>query len=75
MKNILHLKGPNPLKMEYKKNLKLSSFQKNIIIGTLLGDAYLESRGKHGYFSYRYYFSQKESQKDYVNHIYTHFKD
>lgn len=72
-KNILSFKGPNPLKNEYKKNLILTQEQKNILVGTLLGDAYIESKGLVP--KYRYYFSQKESQKNYVNHNFSYFKD
>lgn len=72
-KDILLLKGPHPLKNEYKKSLKLSQLQRNIIVGTLLGDAHLEQRGQNP--SFRYYFSQKESQEAYVNHIYSNFED
>lgn len=73
IKNILLSKGPHPLKNEYKKSLKLSSLQRNILVGTLLGDAHLEPRGKNPV--YRYYFNQKESQQVYVHHIYSHFED
>jgi len=72
-KDTLLLKGPHPLKNEYKASLKLSDIQRNIIVGTLLGDAHLEPKGPN--ISYRYYFSQKESQQVYVNHIYSHFED
>lgn len=72
-KNILSLKGPHPLKNDYKKSLKLTQFQRNIIVGTLLGDAHLESKGLKP--TYRYYFSQKESQKSYVYHIYSFFEN
>jgi len=70
-KDTLLLKGPHPLKNEYKKSLKLTDVQRNIIVGTLLGDAHLESHGK----AFRYYFSQKESQFEYVFHIHSHFID
>jgi hypothetical protein len=81
-KDILLLKGPHPLlqgsalraKNEYKKSLKLSQTQRNIIVGTLLGDAHLETRGEVNP-AVRYYFSQKESQEAYVRHIYSHFED
>lgn len=72
-KNILTTKGFNSLKTEYKNNLKLNQFQKNILVGTLLGDGYLEPKGKNRV--YRYYFNQKESNKFYVDHIYYHFQD
>lgn len=72
-KDILKIKGPNKLKDEYKKTLKLSQQQRNIIVGTLLGDGYLDLHGTKP--SYRYYFSQKELNKDYVYHIYSYFED
>lgn len=71
-KDTLTSKGPNPLKNEYKKTLKLSNIQRNILVGTLLGDAYLEPRGKAP--NYRYIFSQKKAQQVYVEHIYNHFE-
>lgn len=67
----LKLKGPHPLKNEYKKTLKLSEIQRSILVGTLLGDAYLEPRGKAPTF--RYIFSQKKSQQVYVEHVFSHF--
>jgi hypothetical protein len=69
-KDTLLLKGPHPLKNEYKKSLKLTQTQRDIIVGTLLGDAHIESRGN----SSRYYFNQKESQLSYVYHVYSHFE-
>lgn len=75
--NILTLKGPcqgHPLKNEYKKSLKLSDIQRNILVGTLLGDAHLESHGKINPM-YRYCFSQKKESQVYVEHIYSFFED
>ena len=47
-KDTLRLKGPHPFekKNQYKKSLRLSQVQRNIIVGTLLGDAHLEQREK-----------------------------
>jgi hypothetical protein len=73
--NYLNLKGPHPLKNEYKLSLKLKPYQRNIIIGTLLGDAHIESHGSSSKPSFRYYFNQKESQVSYVEHIFSHFID
>ena len=72
-KESLKLKGPHKLKNEYKKTLRLSNLQRSILVGTLLGDASLEPRGKVPV--YRYVFSQKASQQVYVQHIYKHFED
>ena len=73
LKNVLNLKGPHPLKNEYKQNLNISLIQHNILVGTLLGDAYLEPKGKKP--NYRYVFNQKKEKKDYVQHIYQIFHD
>jgi hypothetical protein len=72
-KEALKLKGPHPLKNQYKKTLKLSAVQKSILVGTLLGDGHLEARGKQT--AYRYYFSQKLSQQVYVEYIHNYFID
>lgn len=72
-KDTLLLKGPHPFKNAYKKTLILDDVQRDILVGTLLGDAHLEKRGQNPAF--RYYFSQKESQQVYVNHIYSYFVD
>jgi hypothetical protein len=53
----------------YKANLKLTPIQHDIIVGTLLGDVYLQQIGK---FS-RLVFEQKN--KDYLFHLYHHFQD
>lgn len=71
-KQTLLFKGPHSLKNQYKKSLKLSQNQKDIIVGTLLGDAHLEPRGKN--VMYRYCFSQKEGQREYVVHVYSNFE-
>ena len=47
-KDLLLLKGPHPLKNEYKSSLRLSQLQRDILVGTLLGAAHLESRGQNG---------------------------
>ena len=70
-KDLLLLKGPHPLKNEYKSSLRLSQLQRDLLVGTVLGAAHLESRGSVPTF--RFYFSQKESQQVYVNHIFSHF--
>eukprot|EP01025_Chloroclados_australasicus_P069642 TRINITY_DN9853_c2_g1_i1.p1 TRINITY_DN9853_c2_g1~~TRINITY_DN9853_c2_g1_i1.p1 ORF type:complete len:226 (-),score=-9.94 TRINITY_DN9853_c2_g1_i1:114-791(-) len=51
------------------KNIKITPIQKEILFGTLLGDAWLESSTKGQ--TYRYGFKQKLDQKPYVLHIWT----
>ena len=52
----------------YKRNLKLSQRQRDIIVGVLLGDGHLETRdsGK----TYRLKIEHSIKQKDYVNWLY-----
>lgn len=72
-RDTLSLKGPHPLKNDYKKTLRLTQVQRNIIVGTLLGDGHLEVRSKNNHP--RYCFNQKEAQQSYVCHVYEHFRD
>ena len=57
----------------YKKTLKLTSKQRQIIIGKLLGDGHLETsnNGK----TYRLKIEHSFKQKDYVDWCYKEFKD
>jgi hypothetical protein len=57
----------------YKKGLKLTTRQREIIIGTLLGDAHLENRYKSRIFSLMIEHSIK--QKEYVDWLYNEFKE
>jgi len=50
---------------EYKKTLKLSELQKQVLVGTLLGDGCLETRNRGR--TYRLKVEHSISQKDYVN--------
>ena len=52
----------------YKKELKLNDFQRDILIGTLLGDASMELRlGKP---VYAIKFEQACNNEIYINHLY-----
>ena len=69
-----HLKNMRSNKIEeYKKTLKLSEFQRQVLIGTLLGDGCLETqnRGK----TYRLKIEHSMTQKDYVDWKYKVFKN
>lgn len=56
----------------YKSTLTLTQQQKNVIVGGLLGDGCLTTRSlKNKYPLFVYQFKQKESQKDYVFHIFS----
>ena len=57
----------------YKKTLKLSNFQKEVLAGTLLGDGCLETQNKGR--TYRLKVEHSLTQKDYVNWKYEIFKD
>jgi hypothetical protein len=72
-KSVIGLRGKSAKKTEYLKTLKLNKKQRSIIIGTLIGDATLEPRGKRP--GYRYRFCQSTKRKDYVNHIQNVFSD
>jgi hypothetical protein len=52
----------------YKENLKLSNIQREIIIGTLLGDATMPMRGGKPVYGIK--FEQGEAHKDYLFHLY-----
>ena len=53
------------------KNRILSSIQKEVLVGVLLGDGHLEKRGN----SYRIKFQQSNFHKDYIMHLYEIFKN
>lgn len=62
---------PNSKKYkEYKKNLYLTNIEKEILIGSMLGDLYLQ---KTSIYNYRLRFEQGEIHKDYIFHIYEIF--
>lgn len=56
---------------EYKETLSLDELQKSVLIGTLLGDASMSSNSGRPIYSVK--FSQKSTQADYINHLYTIF--
>lgn len=58
--------------MENQNTLKFSDIQKEILIGTLLGDAHLESRTQGR--TYRAKFEQPSSKKEYIEHLYKVFQ-
>ena len=53
--------------IEYKKTLKLNTIQKEILVGTLLGDATISN-------ALNVKFEQKLANKEYVNHLYEIFE-
>lgn len=58
---------------EYKKSLKLSKNQREVLVGILLGDACLESQNSHR--TYRLKVEQSEGHLDYLNHLYEIFRE
>ena len=58
---------------KYKKNLKLSDLQREIIIGTLLGDSSMESRNDKPVYALK--FEQKLERIDYINHLHAVFSE
>lgn len=57
----------------YKKQLKLSEIQKEILVGILLGDATLET-ANHGH-TYRLKIEQSRRHAPYVMHLYDMFRE
>ena len=69
-----HLKNMRSNKIEeYKKTLKLSEFQRQVLIGTLLGDGCLETQNRGR--TYRLKIEHSMTQKDYVDWKYKVFKN
>ena len=58
---------------DYKKGLHLSSIQRSILVGLLLGDGHLEAQ--NGGKTYRLKVEHSVQQKDYVDWLYNQFKD
>lgn len=52
----------------YKKNLVLTQEQKDVIVGTLLGDSTMGIRGEQPLYCIK--FEQKPENENYVNHLY-----
>ena len=57
----------------YKKNLRFNKLQKQVLIGTLLGDASIPKQYKKS--SYNIKFEQKVDNKAYIDHLYFIFID
>lgn len=58
---------------EYKKRLKLTGIQREILVGVLLGDAHLETQNNGR--TYRLKIEQSLEHRDYVEHLYTVFRE
>lgn len=58
---------------QYKKTLKLTKSQREILIGVILGDAHLETQDNKQ--TYRIKFAQSVAHKPYLGHLYDIFKD
>ena len=58
----------------YKKTLKLTLQQKHILIGSLLGDGYIDFHRSAKQPTYYFCFAQTWYAADYVDHIYQNFK-
>lgn len=58
---------------EYKKSLKLSSNQKQILVGLLLGDGHLETQNNGRTF--RLFIEQSVVHADYCDHLYSIFSN
>ena len=59
--------------INYKKNLELTDRQREILIGTLLGDASMQAM--RGNQESNVKFEQKIAQKDYIDHLYKEFQE
>src|SRR6266487_4140939 len=57
----------------YKDSLILTKVQREIIVGTLLGDSSMELRNRRPVYSLK--FEQSFSRKEYIEHIYSIFSD
>jgi hypothetical protein len=57
----------------YKEGLVLTDIQKDILVGTLLGDASMQAMKDNEQSNVK--FEQKIGQKDYVNHLFEQFHE
>ena len=57
----------------YKKSLKLSDLQREVLVGTLLGDATIPKQT--GLRTHNVKFEQKIANSEYVHHLYDIFKE
>lgn len=72
MKKCYQAKNLRGLKLiEYKKTLSLNTIQKEILVGTLLGDATI-AKNKRVAFNVK--FEQKLANENYINHLYEIFE-
>ena len=69
MKDSRNLRGAALVK--YKKTLKLTNVQKEIIVGTSLGDASITKTAKEPNIK----FEQSSEKAEYVDHLYENFAD
>lgn len=69
--NIHRNLGTNELIL-YKNKLKLTKIQKEILIGTLLGDSSMSLRNNKPHYSVK--FEQGESHKNYLTHLFEKFE-
>ena len=58
--------------MDRGDSIKLSEVQREILVGTILGDAHLETRTKGA--TYRVKFEQSSEKKDYIEHLFEIFE-
>ena|SRR3989344_171549 len=66
----------NTLKLrEYKKGLKLTNVQQEVLVGTLLGDSHLEDYESKTGLNYKLMVQHGLSQKAYTDWLYAVFKD
>lgn len=59
--------------IEYKKGLKLTDYQRQVLIGTLLGDASIAKQLENRQHNVK--FEQSIVKADYIDHLYLIFKD
>ena len=62
----------NPTLEQYKSKLSLSDVQKEILVGTLLGDASMSKRYGRPHYSIK--FEQDEEHAPYIDHLYEIFE-
>lgn len=65
----MHLKAID----EYKKDLKLTNIQREILVGLLLGDGHLETQNQGK--TYRLKVEHSVAQREYLVWMYEHFKE
>jgi hypothetical protein len=56
----------------YKQSLQLSVLQREVLVGTLLGDATITKQS--GIRTHNVKFEQKIANREYINHLYEIFK-